>query len=139
MSASLIRPGEAGREIKSVPSPGYSTLRETVLGIEDNVFEAARREQIARDHFQALPPGNAKEAQFKGWAMQAKYEQAHWREYLAVFREWMALHPELADRPLNTRCGHGPTCLIGHPAVRDVGADDDTPGHWTEGSVDASP
>lgn len=123
----FIRPGEADHVIKSIRDPGRPTLRQAIEGMDDNVFEAARREQVARSAFQALMPGDAKEPVMKGWEQQARAEQAHWREYLAVYRLWMSLHPELADKPIGTRCSHGYRCSMDSPLLREVGADDDGP------------
>lgn len=131
---SFVRPGESGHVVKSIRDPGPPTLREIIDGLRANIQEAARREQRALADYQALPPGDRREVALKGWEAQAKTEQAHWREYLAVYRRWLDLHPELADRPLRTACAHGPTCSLDRPKVREIGADDDEPSaqHWSD-------
>lgn len=113
------------REIKSVPDPGPPSLREAIEGINDNIFDAARAERAALDVYRGLMPGDAKEEVAKGCVTVARIEQAHWRGYLTVYREWLDLHPELADRPVGTKCAHGTRCYLGAPSVREPGADDD--------------
>lgn len=125
--SNFVRPGEAGHVIKSTRDPGPPTLREAIDGMDENIFEAARREQLARRSHQAAMIGSTAEINGKGWEAQANAEQLHWRAYLAAYRTWLSLHPELGDKPLGTRCAHGRDCTIDSPRVREAGADDDVP------------
>ena len=128
----FIRPGEAGHELKSIRDPGPPTLRDAIDAIDENIFEAARRAQTARSAFQRLPPGDPKEAAMKGWETQANAEKEHWTRYKAAYRTWLDLHPELADKPLGSRCVHGADCTIDAPRAREPGADDEVPMTWDD-------
>lgn len=128
----MTRPGLNGQETRSIPNPGPPTLREAVDGLHGNVIEAARLEQLARDARTAAGLGSTEEAIAEGWRLQSRAEKDHWRAQLSAYRIHLDAHPELADKPLGTRCAHGGRCAIGMPVVgpsgaplREPGADDD--------------
>lgn len=127
----MTRPGvrPAG---PSVPNPGPSTLRETVDDLWMALQEAARCEAAAREARAVAPLDSSDEKLATGWLLQSVAEVRHWRSYLSAYRIHLEAHPELADKPVGTRCAHGPRCTIGSPLVgpggapmREVGADDD--------------
>lgn len=131
----MNRPGLRSVTTKSVSDPGPDTLRETIEGLWTSMQEAARLEAAADAEYKSLRPGDPGEKAAHGWMLQSRSEKDHWRGYLAVYRRWLEIHPELADKPLGTRCVHGPGCTLDSPVAREVGADDDEtiPGrHWTE-------
>lgn len=126
----IPRPGDAPRDLKSVPDPGGSTLRDAIEACNDNVFEAARHEQKALEYFRSLDPNDKREVAARGWILQSRAEKDHWRGYLTAYQIHADVHPELLDLPIGTRCKHGPDCLIGNPnraarVDREPGSDDD--------------
>lgn len=126
----MTRPGSrpAG---PSCADPGRGTLREAIDDLYMALQEAARHEVAAREAHASAPIDSTEEKIARGWLLQSVAEKRHWREYLTAYRTHLDAHPELADKPLGTRCTHGRTCLIGRPIVgpgggpmRDVGCDD---------------
>ena len=139
----MNRPGLRSAATKSVSDPGPDTLRETIEGLWTAMQEAARLEAAADHEYKSLRPGDVGEKAAQGWMLQSRAEKDHWRDYLAVYRRWLQVHPELADKPVGTRCAHGPSCTLDRPIERDPGSDDDETTipapHWTERSPDAAP
>lgn len=123
----MTRPGlrPAG---PSVPNPGRGTLRESIDDLYMALQEAARCEAAAREARAVAPIDSSDEKLAAGWLLQSVAEVRHWRGYLTAYRTHLDAHPELADKPLGTRCAHGPHCTVGSPLVGPGGGPMRVPG-----------
>jgi hypothetical protein len=110
--------------VRSIPDPGPPTLAEAVEGLAANIREAAQREQVADQEARTAELSSPAEASAIERVKVARIDQLHWRDYLRVYLQRLELHPDLADKPIGTKCSHGSACQLDSPRVRETGADD---------------
>lgn len=110
---------------KYAPPPTYG---ECVELMQQNIAEAARREERLQREYDGLKIGDKRLGAVCEELNRAKVDQRHWRGYARFYREHLTAHPGDANRPVLEPGKNGRATLAILSVVgREPGSDDDEP------------